>query len=107
MTWHSSAESALLAVKRKAMNDDFEVVFSRRDFPQGTESALDALDEVERIEQQLSLFRLDSRIHFVNLTAHDNPVHLDKELFDLIALCLRVAKETEAPMQPSRLSGAD
>ena len=94
MTWHSSAESALLAVKRKAMNDDFEVVFSRLDFPQGTESALDALDEVDRIEQQLSLFRIDSQIHRVNLTAHEKPVGLDKELFDLIALCLRVATET-------------
>ena len=92
--WHSSEELALLAVKRKAMNDDFEVVFARRDFPQGTEAALDALDEVERIEQQLSLFRFDSRIHYVNLTAHETAVRLDKELFDLIALCIQLAEET-------------
>ena len=94
MTWHSSAESALLAVRRKAMNDDFEVAFSRLDFPQGTEAALDALDEVQRIEQQLSVFRFDSQIHYVNLTAHESPVRLDKELFDLIALCVRLAEET-------------
>jgi len=94
MTWHSPKESALLAVQRRAMNDDFEVSFSRRDFPQGTEAALDALDEVERIERQLSVFRLDSQIHYVNLTAHERPVPLDKELFDLIALCVRIAEET-------------
>ena len=95
MTWHSSAESALLAIQRRAMNDNFEVSFPRQDFPQGTEAALDALDEVERIERQLSIFRFDSRIHFVNLTAHESPVHLDKELFDLIALCVRLAEETD------------
>ena len=92
MTWHSPS---LLVVRRKVMNDDFEVSFARQEFSQGTEAALDALDEVERIEQLLSLFRFDSRIHYVNLTAHESPVRLDKELFDLIALCVRLAEETE------------
>ena len=94
MTWHSPDELTLLAVQRRAMNDDFEITFSRRDFPQGTEAALYALDEVERIERLLSVFRFDSQVHYVNLTAHENPVRLDKELFDLIALCLRLAEET-------------
>ena len=94
MNWHSPEELALLAVQRRAMNDDFEVSFSRHDFPQGIAAALDALDEVERIEQQLSIFRFDSRIHYVNLTAHEHPVRLDKELFDLIALCVRLAEGT-------------
>ena len=94
MTWYTSEELALLAVQRRVMNDDFEVSFPRRDFPQGTEAALDALDEVERIERQLSVFRFDSRIQYINLTAHENPVHLDKELFDLIALCVQLAEET-------------
>ena len=91
MSWHSPS---LLAVRRRVMNDDFEVSFSRQDYPQGTEAALDALDEVERLEQLLSLFRFDSQIHYVNLTAYENPVRLDTELFNLIALCVQLAKET-------------
>jgi hypothetical protein len=63
MTWQSSEESALLAVQRRAMSDDFEVTFSRQEFPQGTEAALDALDEVDRIERLISVFRLDSQVH--------------------------------------------
>ena len=94
-TWHTSEESALLAVQRRAMNDDIEVCFSRLDFPQGTEAALDALDEVERIERMLSLFRFDSRVHYINLTAHEHPVRLEKELFNLIALCVRIAEKTD------------
>ena len=95
MTWRTTEESALLVVQRRAMNDDFEVSFSRLDFPQGTEAALDALDEVERIERMLSVFRFDSKIQYINLTAHENPVTLEKELFDLIALCMRITEETD------------
>ena len=95
MTWRAPEESALLSVQRRAMNDEFEVAFPRLDFPQGTEASLDALDEVERIERMLSVFRFDSQVHTINLTAHENPVRLDKELFDLIALCLRLAHETD------------
>jgi thiamine biosynthesis lipoprotein len=94
MAWHTAEEAALLAVSRKAMNDDFEVSFPRLAFPQGTEAALDALDEVERLEQVLSVFRYDSRIQYVNLTAHEEPVHLDQELFDLIVRCVELAEET-------------
>ena len=95
MPWYSSKELTLLAVQRRVMNDDFEVSFSRRDCPQGTEAALDALNEVERIERLLSLFRFDSQVNYINLTAHVNPVQLDRELFDLIALCVRLAEETD------------
>ena len=95
MTWHTSEESALLAVQRKAMNDDFGISFPRLDFPQGTEAALDALDEVERIERLLSIFRFDSQVHYINLTAHESPIRLDSELFDLVALCMRLAEETD------------
>jgi thiamine biosynthesis lipoprotein len=95
MTWRTSEESALLTVSRKAMNDEFEAVFPRLDFPQGTKAALDALDEVERLEQVLSVFRFDSQIQYINLTAHEIPVRLDEELFNLIALCVKFAEATE------------
>ena len=85
----------MLAVRRTAMNDDFEVVFPRLNFPQGTEAALDALDEVDRIEQMLSVFRFDSQVHYINLTAHEGPVRLEKELFDLFVLCVKLAEETD------------
>ncbi|MDR3234264.1 MAG: FAD:protein FMN transferase [Planctomycetaceae bacterium] len=76
------------------MYDTFEVSYPRLDYPQGTAAALDALDEVERIESQISVFRFDSRIHYVNLTAHEEPVPLDDELFALVSLCQTLAEET-------------
>jgi len=77
------------------MNGEFEVAFPRGRYPQGTEAALDALDEVERLEQTLSVFRFDSRVQYINLTAHEAPVPLDDELFGLLDHCLRLAAETD------------
>ncbi|MDR0521887.1 MAG: FAD:protein FMN transferase [Planctomycetaceae bacterium] len=93
--WQSANETALLSVQRKAMNDEFEVLFSRQAFPQGTAAALNALDDVGRIEKVLSVFRFDSRIQFINLTAHERPVQTDAELFSLLSLCQQIAAETE------------
>jgi len=87
--------NTLLTVSRAAMNGEFEVAFQRERYPQGTEAALDALDEVERLEQVLSVFRFDSRVQYVNLTAHEEPVPLDDELFGLIEQCQQLATETD------------
>lgn len=94
MSWQAPTEASLLSVSRKAMKGEFEVLFPRLDFPQGTEAALDALDEVERLERTLSVFRFDSRVAYVNLTAHESPVTLDDELFGLIEQCQKIARQT-------------
>lgn len=94
MAWKTPAEKSLLSISREAMKGEFEILFPRKDFPQGTEAAMDALDEVERLEKILSVFRFDSRIQYVNLTAHDEPVRLNTELFDLVAFCLDLAEST-------------
>ncbi|MDR0704430.1 MAG: FAD:protein FMN transferase, partial [Planctomycetaceae bacterium] len=51
-------------------------------------------DEVERLEQVLSVFRFDSRVQYINLTAHEIPVRLDEELFHLITRCAEFAEAT-------------
>ncbi len=95
MTWQTQDEAALLSVSRRAMHDDFEVLFSRPDYPQGVEAAMNALDEVERLEKMLSVFRFDSRVRYINHVAHDEPVRLDAELFDLISRCLKMSEDRD------------
>jgi thiamine biosynthesis lipoprotein len=86
---------ALLSVSRRAMNVEFEVLFPRSMFPQGTEAAIDALDEVERWERILSVFRFDSRVQYINLTAQNEAVKLDDELLNLINICQSVSEQTD------------
>lgn len=95
MSWSPPAEDSLLSVSREAMKGNFEILFSRKEYPQGTGAAMDALDEVERLERVLSVFRFDSRVRYINLTAHEEAVRVDDELFELVSRCRRFAEETE------------
>lgn len=95
MAWQAPAENSLLSITREAMKAEFEVLFPRQVFPQGTEAAMDALDEVERLERLLSVFRFDSQVQYINLTAHEAPVRLSDELFGLIKLCQHFAEVTQ------------
>ncbi|MCL2742481.1 MAG: FAD:protein FMN transferase [Planctomycetaceae bacterium] len=86
---------SLLSVSREAMKSTFEVLFERKKYPQGTEAVLNALDEVERLEKVLSVFRFDSKVQLINQTAFHEPVHVDEELFHLIQICQQFAEKTD------------
>ena len=47
----------LLHVGRRAMASQFEVYLNAGQYPQGVEAALEALELVETLEAELSLFR--------------------------------------------------
>ncbi|MDR1480660.1 MAG: FAD:protein FMN transferase [Planctomycetaceae bacterium] len=95
MFWQTENEqSTLLSVSRRAMNVEFEVLFPRLMFSRGTEAAIDALDEVERLERVLSVFRFDSRVQYINLTAKHEAVKVDDELFGLITQCQLISGQT-------------
>ncbi|MDR2344863.1 MAG: FAD:protein FMN transferase [Planctomycetaceae bacterium] len=96
MFWKADNEnSSLLSVSRRAMNVDFEILFPRMLFQHGTEAAIKALDEVERLEQVLSVFRFDSKVQYINLTAYNETVKIDNELLELITKCQEIAEQTE------------
>jgi len=70
------------------------VRFPAERYQQGTESALEALDLVETLEEQLSYFRPTSEISRVNLLAADEPVEVDPRLFELLRLAAMLYDET-------------
>ena len=84
----------LLAVSRAAMAGEFEITFDKTLYPWGTEIALAALDEVQRLEQKLSVFLSDSQVSYINKVAPFSPVPLDDELFELIRFCLELSEQT-------------
>ncbi|MBN2215995.1 MAG: FAD:protein FMN transferase [Pirellulales bacterium] len=87
-------EGSFLRVSRAAMGGQFEVFLNAGQYDEATEAALAALDEVQRIEERLSIFRITSEINCVNHLAADGPVPVDAELFDLLALAVRLHGET-------------
>lgn len=84
----------LVHVSRRAMACQFEVQFPDGRCENGTEYALETLDLVETLEEQMSYFRPTSQISRINLLAADEPVEVEPRLFELLRLAIAVCEET-------------
>ncbi|HUT14156.1 MAG TPA: FAD:protein FMN transferase [Thermoguttaceae bacterium] len=93
-TGRPSDEAYFLRVSRRAMACEFEIRFSAGRYEHGTEAALKALDLVDALEEQLSVFREDSEISRINRTAAEEPVEVEPDLFELLRLAVRLHGET-------------
>lgn len=89
-----AASSYLLQIGRRAMATSFQVYLNAGQHPRGAEAALHALDVVEQLEAQLSIYRPDSELIRLNRTAADQPFVASPLLFELLQLCLRLHAET-------------
>lgn len=89
----------LTIYQREAMASDFEVAVNENpdvDADSFTaDAALTALDEVDRIEDILSVFRPHSQVSRINLLASEMNMRVDEELWDWIQTSLRLSHETE------------
>lgn len=80
-------------ISRTAMACRFEVTLPLED-QAAVFVARQALDEVDRLEQQLTIFRESSEVSFINQRAADGPVRVEESLFSLLLLCQRLYHET-------------
>ncbi len=84
-----------LTLARHAMNTRFELVL-HGDNPVSLRAAGEAaLEEVGRIERQMSLFNPTSEIGRVNALAAHEPVRVSPEVFALLAKAQRLSRETK------------
>jgi len=88
------AETYLVHVGRLAMASQFEVLLNAGQYEHGTEAALEALDLLGPLEDQLSVFRGGSQLSRLNLGAAEGPVVVEPPLFELLELCMRLWEET-------------
>lgn len=86
-------ESYWLHVNRTAMACRFEVTLPT-DEREGVSVAVDALNEVDRIEDQLTVFRESSVVSHINRSAAEEPVHIERDVFDLLSQCKQIHQET-------------
>ncbi len=87
-------EFAVLRAERRAMATSFEVLlpFGAADALEAAEAALDAID---RLEDQLTVYRDHSEVCRINREAAAGPVPVENALFELLALAARIHAETE------------
>ncbi|HKE60615.1 MAG TPA: FAD:protein FMN transferase [Pyrinomonadaceae bacterium] len=87
-------EDCWLHVNRTAMACRFEVTLPATE-ETGVVVATEALDEIDRLEAQLTVFRPGSEVSFINRVAATEEVTVQPALFDLLALCKQLYAETE------------
>jgi thiamine biosynthesis lipoprotein len=87
-------ESYLTRVGRRAMACQFEVALNTGQYPHGAAAAVATLDIVDRLEQQMTVYRDDSEISELNAAAYDSPVEVEARLFDLLSLGVRLYHDT-------------
>src|SRR5262245_58409335 len=80
-------------VSRPAMACRFEVTLPLND-QYGVRLARQALDEVDGLEQQLTIFRESSEVSLINRLAADASVRVEESLFSFLLLCQQLCRET-------------
>jgi thiamine biosynthesis lipoprotein len=83
-----------LHVNRSAMACRFEVTLPVTDRA-GVAVATDALNLIDELEAQLSVFRPSSEISFINREAARRAVAVEHSLFDLLSLCKSLYEQTD------------
>lgn len=84
----------LLRITRRAMACEFEVLLSAGRFAEGTAAALEALDLVEALEAQLTVYRDNSEVSRLNAAACEGEVSVAANLFELLTRASQLWSDT-------------
>ena len=89
------AEFTLIRVSRRAMATTFEVAIPAGTHRDAIPAATAALDLIDELEDQLTVYREHSEVSRLNAAGADAPVVVERELFELFERCATWTVETE------------
>ena len=87
-------QSYLLHLTRSAMACDFEVYFNAGQYEQAAESAMEALDLVELLEDQMTVYRHHSQLSVLNRLCASEPQLVEARLAGLLQRSLELHQLT-------------
>jgi len=90
----SSTQPPSVAVARRAMATRFEIVLPGDNPVRLRAAGEEALDEIERLESQLSLYLPSSEVYHLNQSAAAGPVRVTPAVFKLLRDARRIWEET-------------
>jgi thiamine biosynthesis lipoprotein len=85
----------MVTLSLHAMATRFELVLHGADEVRLRAAGEEALQEIERLEAQLSFYRADSEITWINAHAADHPVKVEPRLFQLLKHCAHLCAATD------------
>ncbi len=89
------AAPLLMRYSRRAMACEFAVLLDPVRYPHGAAAALAALNEVDRLEELLTVFRSESQISRINALGHRQPVAVAPEVMEVLLLSKRLWEQTQ------------
>jgi thiamine biosynthesis lipoprotein len=84
----------LMSLRRRAMACEFEVQLATGRDADAVECVLDALDLVETLEAQMTIYRTDSEVLRINRMATLRPVTVESRLFALFQMAAQLQRDT-------------
>ncbi|MGI6454433.1 MAG: FAD:protein FMN transferase [bacterium] len=87
-------DRSFVRLRRSAMATDFEIYYCNYEKSEMRKTAFQLLDEVDRIEDLLSIWRPSSELKEVNARAAYEPVRVSKEVYTLVKLAKRIFSQT-------------
>jgi len=84
----------LMSVSRRAMACQWQAYFNAGQYEQAELASMAALDLVDQLEAQLTIFREDSEVSQLNQLAADEPVEVQENLFELLDRSQDLAEQT-------------
>ncbi len=93
-----SRQSLVVSVRRRAMACEFEVQLAAARNDDSMEHVFSALDLVEALESQLTIYRNDSEVVRINRRAGNEPVTVEKQLFGLLQQAQRLHQDTDGAL---------
>jgi thiamine biosynthesis lipoprotein len=90
--------SLIVSVCRRAMACEFEVQLAANRNDNSMEHVFEALDLVESLESQMTVYRDDSEVVRLNRRAADEPVAVESRLFGLLHRAQQLNQETDGAL---------
>jgi thiamine biosynthesis lipoprotein len=87
--------SYLLQLSRAAMACQFTIYLNAGQYADANERAIEALDLVDQLEDQLSVYRPHSELSHLNDQAGQGPVTVEAGLFELVQLSLQIGRDCD------------
>jgi thiamine biosynthesis lipoprotein len=89
-----AAQTFLVHFSRRAMACEFQVFLTADHPPEAPDAALAALDLIDRLEDQLTVYREHSEMSCINRKAASRPVSVEPQLFALLERATQLFHET-------------
>jgi thiamine biosynthesis lipoprotein len=90
-----------LTLSRRAMACDFELTLNASADENAVAEGMAALDLVERLEDQLTVYREHSELIEINRQAASGPVEVEARLFGLLELCDSIHTDSDGAFDPT------